>query len=481
MKIRVRYAPSPTGHLHIGNARTALFNYLFAKANNGKFIIRIEDTDEIRNMKDGVELQLRKLKWLGISWDESIDKDGGFGPYSQMEKHKKGMYTPYIEKLLKEKKAYRCFCSSEELDKETKKQKENGEIPKYSGKCRSLGIDEINLKLKEEISNTVRIKVEEEIITWDDMVKGEIFFNTKDLTGDFNLLKRNGVPTYNFAVVIDDFEMKISHVLRGEDHISNTPKQILLNKALTFENPIFGHMTLIVNEKGKKLSKRDDSIMQNIGDYKNKGYIPEAMFNFISLLGFSPKGEEEIFSREEFIKIFDQKRLSKSPSTFDANKLSWVNNRYMKDLNEKAYLELVIPFLEKKYPDVDIDQFKKIAMLYKEQISYGEEIIESSSLFFLENINVKGEVMEFIKENISIEFLKTLFINLSQVLVWEIDEIKKVIKQTSEDTNIKGKSLFMSIRITITGQMHGPDLNSTISMISKEIVLKRIEKMIENL
>ncbi|MFK5883426.1 MAG: glutamate--tRNA ligase, partial [Candidatus Izemoplasma sp.] len=323
MSVRVRYAPSPTGHLHIGGARTALFNYLFAKKHNGSLIIRIEDTDIARNIEAGENSQLKFLNWLGIEWDESVDKDKGFGPYRQLERI--DIYQKYANQLVMKGLAYKCYCTVEELAEEREQQVIDG-IDKfhYSKKC--LGAPEQNKPF------VLRFKVPKlQTYTFDDLVKGEVTFKSEDV-GDWVIMKNNGIPTYNFACAIDDHLMEISHVLRGADHITNTPKQLMVYRAFKWEPPVFGHMTLIVNDDNKKLSKRDESIIQFIQQYQELGYLPEALFNFISLLGWSPKGEEEILSHDQLIEMFDESRLSKSPAKFDKEKLAYINNRYVKAL-----------------------------------------------------------------------------------------------------------------------------------------------------
>lgn len=335
-EVRVRYAPSPTGHLHIGNARTALFNYLFARNKQGKFIIRIEDTDKKRNIAGGEESQLKYLKWLGMDWDESVDVGGEYGPYRQSERNH--IYETYYNQLLENGHAYKCYCTEEELEAEREAQTERGENPQYSGKCRHLTEEQRRQYEAEGRQPSIRIAVPEgKTYTFDDMVKGVVSFESEGI-GDWVMVKKDGTPTYNFAVAVDDYLMEISHVLRGDDHISNTPKQLVVYDALGWEPPIFGHMTLIVNESRKKLSKRDESIIQFIEQYEELGYLPEALFNFITLLGWSPAGEEEIYSKEEFIEIFDANRLSKSPALFDTQKLTWMNNQYMKKLRLTAPL-----------------------------------------------------------------------------------------------------------------------------------------------
>ena len=383
-KIRVRYAPSPTGHLHIGNARTALFNYLFARHNDGEFIIRIEDTDLKRNIEGGEKSQLENLAWLGIDWDESPENPGKYGPYRQSER--RDVYQPLIDQLLMSNLAYKCYCTSEELEAEREAQRARGEMPHYSGKCANLTPEEQAEKEAQGLEPVIRFRVPRNTsFTFDDMVKGEISFESDNVGGDFIIQKRDGMPTYNFAVAVDDHLMKITHVLRGDDHIANTPKQLMIYDAFGWPRPTFGHMTLIINtETGKKLSKRDESILQFIEQYRELGYLPEAMFNFIALLGWSPVGEDEIFPQDELIKIFDTDRLSKSPAAFDQKKLEWVNNHYIKAMDLDKLTELCLPYLikagkveENPTPERK-DWVKRVVSLYQPQMSYAAEITEVS-------------------------------------------------------------------------------------------------------
>lgn len=480
-KVRVRYAPSPTGYLHIGNARTALFNYLYAKHNNGDLIVRIEDTDTARNVEDGVKSQLENLAWLGIKWDESVDVGGPHAPYNQLARTEAGIYQPFIDELLEKGLAYRCFCTSEELDQEAEQQKANGEIPKYLGKCRHLTEEQIQEKLANGEEYTIRFKVpENQEINWNDMVKGPINFNSNDVSGDFNIVKRDGIPTYNFVVVLDDHLMEISHILRGEDHISNTPKQIMIYQALGFEVPEFGHMSLIVNEEGKKLSKRDTSIIQFIEDYKKLGYLPEAMFNFITLLGWSPVGEEEIYSQTELIDIFDEKRLSKSSAKFDVNKLSWINNQYIKQLNDEAYLSLVLPFVDQDVINsFDQTTVNQICLLFKDQISYGEEITDLVNEFL--DVNLEQESIEFVKENDLTPVIECFRDKLSTTNINAAEDVKALIKEVQAETGNKGKMLFMPIRIGISGKMHGPELPQIVLIFGKDKIIETINANLANL
>ncbi|OLP63387.1 Glutamate--tRNA ligase [Bacillus pumilus] len=480
-EVRVRYAPSPTGHLHIGNARTALFNYLFARSEGGKFIIRIEDTDQKRNVEGGEESQLRHLKWLGIDWDESIDKDGGYGPYRQSERNE--IYKKYYEELLEKDLAYKCYCTAEELEQEREAQIARSEMPRYSGKCSHLSKEEEDKLIAEGREPSIRFRVPKgELIKFGDMVKGDISFET-DGIGDFVIVKKDGTPTYNFAVAIDDYLMKMTHILRGEDHISNTPKQIMVFNAFGWDVPLFGHMTLIVNENRKKLSKRDESIIQFIEQYQNMGYLPEALFNFIALLGWSPVGEEELFTKEQFIDIFDVNRLSKSPALFDMHKLKWVNNQYVKALDLDQVVALTLPHLQKagkvseQLTDEENTWVRKLISLYHDQLSYGAEIVELTELFFKEQIEYNQEAKEVLAEEQVPEVMVSLAGQLERLESFTPDEIKAAIKAVQKETGHKGKKLFMPIRVAVTGQTHGPELPQSIELLGKETVLNRIKQI----
>lgn len=482
-QIRVRYAPSPTGHLHIGNARTALINYLFARNQKGKFIIRIEDTDIARNIQGGEESQLKYLKWLGIDWDESIDKKGEYGPYRQTERI--DIYAKFTEDLLARGLAYKCYCTEEELEKEREEQRAKGEMPSYSGKCRSLN-DRDHRSLEEEGRKaSVRIKVpKNKIYMFNDMVKGEVSVASDDIS-DFVIVKKNGIPTYNYAVVIDDHLMEISHVLRGDDHISNTPKQLSIYEAFGWEPPIFGHMTLITNEFHKKLSKRDESIIQFIEQYEELGYLPEALFNFIALLGWSPGGEQEIFTKEEFIKIFDPRRLAKSPAVFDTNKLTWLNNQYIKKIDLDRLVEISLPHLicagrlPQELTNEQRAWVRDLIALQQEKMSYGAEIVELTELFFKKEIEFDEEAKEVLSRESVPEVIKSFKAQIEDLVTFEADEVKVAMNAVQNETGQKGKNLFMPIRVAVTGQVHGPDLPKTISLLGKDTTLLRLEALME--
>ena len=481
-KVRVRYAPSPTGHLHIGNARTALFNYLYAKHHEGDFIIRTEDTDLKRNIEGGEKSQLENLAWLGIDWVEGPDKGGQYGPYRQSER--KDLYLPLIDQLLASNLAYKCYATEAELDVMREGQQARGEMPHYNGMHAHLSVEEQATFEAEGRESVIRFRIpKNQEVKFNDLVKGEISFDSNSLGGDFVILKRDGMPTYNFAVVVDDHLMEISHVLRGDDHIANTPKQILIYEALNWTHPVFGHMTLIINsETGKKLSKRDETILQFIEQYRDLGYLPEAMFNFITLLGWSPVGEDEIFSPAELIAMFDANRLSKSPAAFDGKKLEWINNQYIKALPLADLTDLALPFLvaaeriEADLTPARREWVEKLVSLYQPQMSYAGEIVELSDLFFGEHPVANEDAREVLAGETVPTVLAAFKAELEQLTTFAVPEIKAAIKAVQKETGVKGKNLFMPIRVAVSGEMHGPELGDTIVLLGKAKTLAHLER-----
>ncbi|HLR54883.1 MAG TPA: glutamate--tRNA ligase [Pseudogracilibacillus sp.] len=484
-EVRVRYAPSPTGFLHIGNARTALFNYLYAKHFDGKFIIRTEDTDTKRNVEGGEESQLTFLKWLGLTWDEGVDVGGDYGPYRQMERL--DIYQKYVEELLEKGFAYKCYMTEEELETEREEQRAKGQVPKHSGAHRNLTDEQIAAFKAEGREPSIRIKVPENTTyTFNDIVRGNVSIDSSDY-GDWVIVKKNGIPTYNFAVVIDDYLMKITHVLRGEEHISNTPRQMMLYDMLGWEAPQFGHLTLILNEDRKKLSKRDQHIVQFIEQYKDLGFLPEAIFNFITLLGWSPVGEEELFDQATLIDLFDPDRLSSSAAVFDQKKLQWMNGEYIKKESAETVIDLALPHLiEAGKISADADEetlqwAKEIILLYQEQLRYGQEIVELTELFFKEQIAYDESAKAVLEEEQAVEVLQVFADKLIHLDSFEADEIKSKVKETQKETKHRGKKLFMPIRVATTGQTHGPELQKAIELLGKEVVLARLDQVLSDL
>ena len=485
-KIRVRYAPSPTGHLHIGNARTALFNYLFARHNKGTFVLRIEDTDTKRNIADGEQSQLDNLKWLGIDWDEGPDKPGKYGPYRQSER--KDIYQPLIQELLDKGLAYESYMTEDELQAQREAQKANGEAPRYVYEYEGMTDDEIKASQAEAkekgLKPVIRIRLpHDKTYEWDDIVKGKVSFNSDTIGGDFVIQKRDGMPTYNFAVVVDDHMMNITHVLRGDDHVANTPKQLAVYDALGWEAPVFGHMSLIINsETGKKLSKRDETVLQFIEQYRSLGYLPEAMFNFITLLGWSPVGESEIFSQKDFIKMFDPKRLSKSPAAFDGKKLEWINNQYVKsadsdEITDSSLKQLIKAGKIKENPDVMMIQWvRQLVNLYKRQMSYTGQLAEMAEIFFTEPPVLDDEAKQELADESAKVVLEDFAKKVKELPIFDAVSIQKMIRQIQKDTGVRGRKLYMPIRIATTREMHGPELAPSIELLGREKVLRHLEQ-----
>lgn len=479
-KIRVRYAPSPTGLLHIGNARTALFNYLYARHHGGDFIIRIEDTDRKRHVEDGERSQLDNLRWLGIDWDESPETHE---KYRQSERL--SLYQTYIDELLASGKAYKSYKTEEEIAADREAQEAKGLPPvyisEYAGLTEAEIADYMAQREADGIVPTVRIRVPEgSIYKWHDIVKGDIEFEGKNIGGDWVIQKRDGYPTYNFAVVVDDHDMQISHVIRGDDHIANTPKQLMIYEALGWDVPEFGHMTLIINsETGKKLSKRDTNTLQFIEDYRKKGYLSEAVFNFIALLGWNPGGEEEIFSQAQLIDLFDENRLSKSPAAFDQKKLEWLDNDYIKHADLDKIFDMAKPFLEAA-GRLD-DKSKHLVELYQPQLKSVDEIVPLTDLFYAEFPSLSDAAKEVLATETAPIVIKAFKEKLEGLADADYvkDNIFPLIKEVQKETGIKGKNLFMPIRIAVSGEMHGPELPDTIYLLGKEKAVNHLAQFIK--
>jgi len=456
-----RFAPSPTGSMHVGNARTAIFNYLFARHNNGKLILRIEDTDLERSTRENENKLLEDLKWLGVEWDE--------GPYRQSERI--NIYKNYAHKLVNEGKAFFCFCTDEELEEKRKRAEQEGRPPHYDGTCKRLTKDEIEERLKKGVSHTVRFKVKPGDIEFEDLIKDNIVMK-EGMFGDFVILRSNGMPVYNFAVVVDDALMGVTHIIRAEEHLSNTARQILIYEALGFKTPYFSHTPLILAEDGSKLSKRHGAT--SVAEYREKGYLPDALFNYLALLGFTPESGREKISREEIIKEFDVKRISKSPSKFDINKINWLNGEYIKDLDKNTLLERLKTFLDEKFfKDYSETELDRILILSSGGISYFSQINDNVSIFFNDDFELPLEFID--KYRKVIDYLKNRLLDYDKV---NKDLWKNIIKEIGKEFSLKGKDLFMPIRIMTTGREHGPDIYEVLEILGKERILKRISRWV---
>lgn len=479
--IRTRYAPSPTGLFHIGGARTALFNYLFAKKNNGDFVVRIEDTDRDRNVEGGIESQLQNLKWLKIFPDESILNPGNYGPYIQSEKFP--LYKELAFKLLNEGKAYRCFCTPEKLEKERAKATKEGRTPKYNRTCLNLSEKEISDKLKKGIDFSIRLKIEDnKEYAWNDLIRGEVVVPSSALT-DPIILKSNGIASYNFAVVIDDSDMNISHVIRGEEHISNTPYQIAISEALNINKEIiYGHLSVIVDETGKKLSKRNMELKQFIEDYKNMGFTSESITNFMYLLGMAATNNKEVFNLVEAVKNFDINKASKSPSTFDFKKMEWISSEHFKLMSDTAFISFVQPFVT---VDLNFLENKKndIILLFKNQISYAKQLNDLIVKTFFEPKKFKElkKKYDFLTTKDTIKMINFFLKKINGLSNWNLDNILAIIDNLKSEFKKSGKELFMPIRVFATHNEHGPELGKIIYILGKDEIAKNINSFLKEI
>ncbi|MFH1710595.1 MAG: glutamate--tRNA ligase, partial [bacterium] len=387
--VRVRFAPSPTGFLHIGGARTALYNWLFAKANKGTFILRIEDTDRTRSTEEAVKAILDGLEWLGLDWNEGPGIGGDFGPYFQTERL--SIYKDWADKLVKENKAYYCFCTPEELEEERKLAAQRKEAPKYNAKCRELAASEVEKLSGSGKPKVLRFKLPMTGITKvNDMIRGEVSFEN-ELLDDFVMIKSDGFPTYNFAAVVDDHLMRISHVIRGDDHLSNTPRQILLYHAFGLIPPRFAHIPMIMGTDRTRLSKRHGAT--SVIEYNALGYLPEAVVNYIARLGWGHK-DQEIFSIQELIEKFSVEKVQKTSAIFDTTKLNWLNAHYIKNSSIERVVSLAMPFIERSYPGTDKAYAEKVVKCLQDRLKTIAEIVPLSDYFFKDIFTIDPESKE---------------------------------------------------------------------------------------
>lgn len=477
-KLKVRFAPSPTGPFHIGGARSALFNWLVARHADGTFLVRIEDTDLKRSTKESEENIKDSLKWLGMNWDEGIDVGGPHGPYRQTERL--DLYKKEVQRLLDEGKAYYCYCSAEELEKSRKAQLDAGKTPIYDEHCRHLTEEEKARYEAEGRKPVVRLKVRKDgVFAFDDMVRGHVEFQAAGV-GDFIIMKSDGIPVYNFAVVIDDAFMEVTHVIRAEEHLSNTPRQLAIYEALGYKPPKFGHISLILGEDHKKMSKRHGAT--SVTEYRNMGYLPEAVVNYLALLGWTPKGEQEIFTEEELIKQFSMKRVSSNDAVFDINKLNWINFQYMKKLDADKLYDLIVPFLVKAgYVDATVseekkDWLKKVIWFMKDHIYFAGQSADELRFFFEDMPKITDEnVLAIMKAETSGQLLRAFIEDLKALPSFDQDAIKKCFNACMKAQGIKGKAAYEPTRIALTGVTQGPGMFEMMELFGREKTMDRLE------
>ena len=471
MKVRTRYAPSPTGFMHIGNLRTAIFEYLLAKKYNGDFILRIEDTDQEREVEGAIDFIYNTLDLCGFKIDEGPNNEGNFGPYIQSKR--KDIYKEYALKLVEMGKAYYCFCSEEELIKMREKADARKKPFLYDGRCSRLSKEKIEENLKNNVPYVIRQKMPKEGVTIvEDLIYGKVKIDNSILD-DQILLKSDGFPTYNFANVIDDHLMEITHVIRGKEYLDQTAKYNLLYEAFGWEKPTYIHVAMVLGEDGNKLSKRngDASFM----DLYNEGYLPEAIVNYLSLLGWSPETNQEVFSMEELISNFNEERISKSSSGYDVKKLKWFNHQYINKMDDEKYLSWI-----KKYFSNECDKSEEwlnhLLLIYKSHLNYGKEINELTSSFFNKKFVIDAEAKEFMESDEVIPKVVEVFKEeIKSTSNWSVETLQEVINNVKEKAGVKGKMLFMPIRIAASGIMHGPELADTLYLIGKEEILNRLK------
>ncbi len=483
---RVRIAPSPSGNLHIGTARTALFNYLFAKKNNGKFILRIEDTDADRTSQEYIDNIFDSLKALGLNWDEGPDVGGPYGPYTQSERF--DIYPKYVQKLLDSGFAYECFCTPEELEAEKEEATQAKKAYVYSKKCENLTNEEKEKLRAQGRKPAIRFNIAKaqkafypsSTLEFDDLVKGKLHMDT-DLLGDFVIQKSNGAPTYNFAVVIDDALMKITHVIRGEDHISNTYKQILIFKALGFDVPEFGHLGMILAPDRSKLSKRHGATA--VSDFVKEGYLTEALINFVALLGWSPSDGEEIKTVDQIAQDFRINEISSSNSIFEYDKLKWMNSHYIKQIPMDKLKEMLKPYLSKyNLGELSDAQYTKMIEITREPLVLLSDITDAVEYFFGQDVRIEPEAQtETLDTQIAQDVLKDF---VSKAVDWDWTEENlhsklEIFRGDWKEKGVKPKVTMWAIRAAITGRTRGADMIGVLEILGKEKTLYRAEKAIK--
>jgi glutamyl-tRNA synthetase len=470
--IRTRIAPSPTGIAHVGTAWMSMFDLALARQTGGQFIVRIEDTDRTRFVEGAEEKIYEAFEWLGIDFDEGVPKGGQYGPYRQSERL--DIYQKYIQQLIAEEKAYYCFCTSERLTQMREDQRKAGQLPKYDRHCRNLSPAEIKAAMDAGQKYVVRLKVPDTgMISWEDAIRGKVEFDLSTID-DQVLMKSDGFPTYHFAVVVDDHLMKITHVLRGEEWISSTPKHLLLYQAFGWEVPVLAHMPLIRNEDKSKLSKRKNDV--SILSYKDKGYLPEALLNFIALLGWSHPENKEIFSFAEFLQVMSLDRIQKTGPVFDVKKLDWMNGVYIRNLSAEELKKRLDPYFPADFPKEKYDQI--VPLVVERLVKLGD--IEELTSFFYRPIQLEKEVVikKSTAEEVTAQLQKTIEV-ISSGKEWSTHQLETDIRQLQEENQYKKSQYFMMVRVAVTGRQATPPLFETMTVLGKEETLKRLQAALD--
>ncbi|MGC9976639.1 MAG: glutamate--tRNA ligase [Syntrophales bacterium] len=472
---RVRFAPSPTGDLHVGNARTALFNWLFVKHYGGSFILRIEDTDQERTSPVFEKNILEDLKWLSMEWDEGPEKGGSRGPYHQIQRL--DTYDKYAKGLLRAGKVYPCYCTEAELEVERSSLLSMRMMPRYMGKCKRLTDKEREMYESRGRKPALRFSVDKGAIEFDDLIRGEMKFEG-DAIGDFIIVRSNNIPSYNFAAVVDDHLMEITHVIRGEDHLSNTAIQILLYRALDFEPPAFAHHSLVLGKDRAKLGKRHGSI--TIREFRNRGILSEALLNYLSLLGGSVGEGKEVASLEEMINTFSLDKAGKSGAIFDEDKLKWLNAIYIRNCDIVKLTELLIPFIKEAGYDVDLMNrgwLHQVVQATRDNLVTLADVGQYLDIFFDDKYRISEEARAVLIEGGAV--LKVLHEELGQSSVADGDLYDNLINSVRRRTSLKAKDIFLPIRAALTGRTSGPELGKIFVILGKESILRRLGRAIQ--
>ncbi len=463
--IRVRFAPSPTGFVHVGSLRTALYNYLFARRHKGKIVLRIEDTDRNRYIEGAVQNLLEVMEWAGIKFDEGPGQEGDYGPYYQSQRLH--IYKDKISELIEGGNAYPCFCSAERLERIRREQAEKQESIMYDGHCRGIPLEESKQRMDEE-SHVIRLKIPAGKTNVNDRIRGKVSFDNA-LIDDQILIKSDGYPTYHFANVVDDHLMQINHVIRGEEWLPSTPKHVILYKAFGWELPVFAHLPLLLNKDRSKLSKRQGDVA--VEDYQKKGIVPQALLNFVALLGWSSGDDQEIFGKDELIESFSLERVNKSGAVFDLDKLYWMNGHYLRNMSEEAYVLEALNWLKKIGRDTgDETKNRSIVLSVRNHIDKFNELKEATDLFFSERLSYSKEAREWIRNDTSQAVFKTMLNHIDQYPQLRSDDFREMMKTVQKETGIKGKHLWMPVRAAITGLTSGPELPVVLSVTGKDRV-----------
>jgi len=473
-EIRVRFAPSPTGYVHVGSLRTALYNYLYARKVGGKFVLRVEDTDRNRYVDGAVENLTKTLKLMDLSYDEGPDKAGEYGPYFQSQRTE--IYRKYAEELIEKDAAYKCFCTADDLQKMREQQIAEKKDTRYDGRCRILAKKEIENRIKNGDPYVVRLKLPTEgEITFYDIVREKVTFPW-EMVDDQVIIKSDGFPTYHLANVVDDHLMKISHVIRGEEWLSSVPKHLFMYNVLGWKPPKMAHLPLLLNPDKSKLSKRQGDVA--VEDFLNKGFLPETLLNFVALLGWHIKGDRELFTLKELEKEFSLKRISKAGAVFDQEKLKWMNGHYLKHLDLTAIADAAREyFAETDFDLSDESKYRKVVDFARERVSLLSEIPEQSKMFY-QDLVFNSEDKEMLELESSRKVFKFWVEALESEEVWTEKDINDLIRKTSEELEVKGKNLYFPLRIALFGSGHGPDIWVLYNILGKEEVINRFNAVL---